>query len=259
MSLFADWCDAAKERDNRKHYWALVEKAEGREAIRSALAGTIRSHYTEHARIADDVARLGYDGAAEILRTLLPRTGRARSGDLGEILATELVEEETGFRVPVRRLRYKDRREMALRGDDFIGAAYDPDEQLRLLKGEAKSNRVLGRTTIAEAREALSGDDGRCTPESLLFVANHLLGSRDADDQALGRTLRDEVGCRALRPHRIDHMLFTLSGNAPPAALKDDLTAASDDRTHYTVNLRIEDHQAFIALMFEEAQTLGDR
>lgn len=258
MSLFFDWCEAAKEQDKRKHYWALVEKAGGREAIRSDLAATMRSHYDRHERIADDVARLGYAGASEILRTLLPRTKKARSGDLGEILATELVEEETGFRVPVRRLRYKDRREMALRGDDFIGVAYDPDEKLWLLKGEAKSNRALGRATITEARQALNGDGGRCTPESLLFVANHLLESTNPDDQALGRTMRDEVGCRALRPQRIDHMLFTLSGNAPPAALKADLDAASDDRTHYTVNLRVEDHQAFIAAMFEEAQTLGD-
>lgn len=258
MSLFADWCDAAKQQDKRKHFWALTEKAGGRESIRGGLAATMRSHYDRHERIADDVARLGYAGASEIFRTLLPRTKKARSGELGEILATELVEEETGFRVPVRRLRYKDGREMALRGDDFIGAAYDKEDKLWLLKGEAKSNKTLGKTTITEAREALSRYGGRCTPESLLFVANHLLESTDPDDQELGRTMRDEVGCRALRPHRIDHMLFTLSGNAPPPALKADLDAASVDRTHYTVNLRVEDHQEFIAVMFEEAQKLGD-
>jgi hypothetical protein len=37
-------------------------------------------------------------------------------------------------------------------------------------------------------------------------------------------------------------MLFAVSGNGPPAALKADLDDASADRTHYVVNLRIDDH-----------------
>jgi hypothetical protein len=76
-------------------------------------------------RIAEDIRALGFVGAAAVLAERLPRTPRARSGELGEIFATELVEEELGFEVPVRRLRYKDCREMALRGDDFIGVRVD--------------------------------------------------------------------------------------------------------------------------------------
>jgi Cap4 SAVED domain len=83
------------------------------------LYTTVRSHYDSVDRIANDVEKLGYKAAAQILRERLPRTKKARSGDLGEILACELVEEERHFTVPVRRLRYKDGREMALRGDDF--------------------------------------------------------------------------------------------------------------------------------------------
>jgi hypothetical protein len=52
--------------------------------------------------------------------------------------------------------------------------------------------------------------------------------------------------------------LFTMSGNAPPAALKEDLDAASTNRDQFVVNLRIEDHQEFIKEMFEEAENLGD-
>jgi hypothetical protein len=53
-------------------------------------------------------------------------------------------------------------------------------------------------------------------------------------------------------------MLFTLSGNAPPAALKADLDAASNARRQFAVNLRIEDHQDFIAEVYEEVENLGD-
>jgi hypothetical protein len=147
-----------------------------------------------------------------------------------------------------------------MRGDDFIGAGYgaDGDTELWLLKGEAKSNKTLGKTTVTAARKVLNRDNGRCTPDSLLFVANRLLESNDADDVALGRAIRDEVGLKALRPGRIDHMLFTMSGNAPPAALQEDLAAASVNRDQFVVNLHIGDHQDFIREMYEEAENLGD-
>lgn len=259
MTLYKTWCDTTKAKNARKRYWTLAEKAHGRDEIRESLAETMRSHYDRLERIADDVARLGYIAAAKILSAEMPQTPTARSGDLGEILATELVEEEIGLSVPVRRLRYKDGRNMALRGDDFIGAGYGTDDdKLWLLKGEAKSNKTLGKTTITKARKVLDRDNGRCTPDSLLFVANRLLESDDDGDVELGRAIRDEVGLNSLRPGRIDHMLFTVSGNAPPAALKEDLKTASTNRDQYVVNLRIEDHQEFIAEMYKEAEDLGD-
>jgi len=259
VSLFAKWCDAAKNKDKRKHYWTYVEKDGGRDAIRDDLAEKIRSHYDRLERIAEDVERLGYEVAAKILGEAMPQTSKGRSGDLGENLATELVEEEIGLRVPVRRLRYKDGRNMAMRGDDFIGAGYDAaGEKLWLLKGEAKSNKVLSKATVTSARKVLNRDNGRCTPDSLLFVANRLLESNDAEDNALGRSLRDEVGLKSLRTDRIDHMLFTVSGNGPHASLKDDLDATGTNRNHYVVNIHVEDHQDFIAAIYQEAEDLGD-
>ncbi|HFF8775897.1 TPA: DUF1837 domain-containing protein [Klebsiella pneumoniae] len=259
VGLYEKWCDSTKEQEQRKYYWIYVEKDGGRDDIRDDLAEIIRSHYDRLERIVEDVSRLGYKVAAKILSEAMPQTSRSRSGDLGEILATELVEEEIGLRVPVRRLRYKDGRNMAMRGDDFIGAGYDGNgEKLWLLKGEAKSNRVLGKATVTSARKVLNRDNGRCTPDSLLFVANRLLESQDPDDNELGRSLRDEVGLKLLPADRIDHMLFTMSGNGPHASLKKDLDATSTNRDHYVVNIHIEDHQDFIAAMYQEAEDLGD-
>ena len=259
MNLYKKWCVPTKEQDNRKYFWTYVEKDGGRDEIHDDLAETIRSHYDRLERIAEDVDRLGYKVAADILSEAMPQTSRGRSGDLGEILATELVEEEIGLRVPVRRLRYKDGRNMAMRGDDFIGAGYDgKGEKLWLLKGEAKSNKVLGKSTVKSARKVLNRDSGRCTPDSLLFVANRLLESDDADDNTLGRSLRDEVGLKSLSADRIDHMLFTVSGNGPHASLKKDLEAAGTNRDQYVVNIHIEDHQDFIAAIYQKAEDLGD-
>jgi len=257
MSLFIKWCNSKRTTKKRKRYWIFTEKPRGRDAIQKALDATIRDHYETSKNIAADIRGLGFSKAAKILRERLPRTKKARSGELGEILATELVIEEMGFRVPVRRLRYKDQREVALRGDDFIGVAQDNKGGLLLLKGEAKSRASLSKGTIAEARKVLDRDDGRCTPSSLLFVADRLL-EREGDDAILGRAIRDEVGLKALRPARIDHVLFTFSGNAPPAALQEDLDAADESRNHTVVNLKVEDHQDFIAEAYESAGDLGN-
>ena len=257
MSLFEDWCDQDEEGDGSKRLWKLTEKEGGREAVRDRFYEAVRSHYDDLARMADSVEALGYDDASAILRMRFPQSARARSGELGELIACELIDEKLDYRIPVKPLRYKDGREMALRGDDFIGIGYDEDDDLCLLKGEAKSRATLGATTITEARTMLRKHGGRPDPTSLIFVMDRLLEGQ-GDDRALGVALREEIARRAVPASRIEHVLFTLSGNAPPAALATDLAAADNIRTHTVINFRINGHQAFIGAVYEEAGILGD-
>jgi Cap4 SAVED domain len=257
MALFADWCVCQRDNYDRKRCWKFTERHGGRTAIANELPDLLRSHYDDMDRIAQDIHDLGFAGAAALLAERIPRTPRARSGDLGEIFATELVEEELNFEVPVRRLRYKDGRELALRGDDIIGIRVDAAGTLYLLKGEAKSRATLTKTTIDEARVALSRNDGRPTATSLLFIADRLM-ERDDAKAILGRTIRNEVANKTVPAARIDHVLFTMSGNGAPQALVDDLQAASADRTQTVIHLRIEDHQDFIRTSYEGALALGD-
>ena len=255
--LYPHWCERHVEEEGNKQLWRLTERAGGRASIEAILTTCIRSHYDNLDQIAEDVRELGYPGAAAILSERMPRSARARSGDLGEILATELVEEHLDFKVPVRRLRYKDGREMALRGDDFVGLMLDDQANLHFLKGESKSRANLARATISEAREALSRDDGRPTATSLLFVADRLMDG-GGERRDVGRKIRNEVASRAAPPARTSHMLFTMSGNATPQAQLDDLAAAGGNRPHLSIHLRIEDHQAFIQACYERALALGN-
>ena len=146
--MFDNWCDEGEEVNGRKRLLRFAERPGGRAVVRDELCQRLRNHYRAAERIADDVEALGFPGAAAILHELLPRTASARSGDLGEVLASEVVEEKSSFRVPIRRLRYKDSREMAMRGDDFIGLRVDEQGQLHLLKGESKSRAGLAQATV---------------------------------------------------------------------------------------------------------------
>lgn len=257
--MFEDWCDIDETaRGDKKMLYGLNEKAGGRAAIKADLIDRVRSHYDKLEQIAEDVERLGFPGASAILKERMPRTPRARSGEMGEIIATEFIEFYTDFRIPVRRLRYKDGREMALRGDDVLGVDEDEEERLLFLKCESKSGQAVSNAVVTDARERLSADDGRPTPISQLFVADRLLEAANADDQALGRKIRDEVALRNVPPRRITHGLFALSGNTPNAVLEADIVGADDTHAHISVGFHVDGHQDFIAEIYEEAADLGD-
>ena len=143
--LYDNWCDEDRTRRRRKTLWRLSELEDGREHALDELPGRVLSHYVSDEEVAEFLETLGYPAAAECIRTLLPEGPIGRSGDLGEILAAEFVEERLGYDVPVRKLRDKDHRNMPMRGEDVIGVAHDDDDRLTLLKGEAKSAQALSR------------------------------------------------------------------------------------------------------------------
>jgi hypothetical protein len=107
------------------------------------------------------------------------------------------------------------------------------------------------------ARTVLSRDAGRPTPTSILFVADRLM-DMGGDEEALGRAIRNEVAIRAVPAARIEHILFTVSGNPTPQALLEDLANADDERPHSVIHVRIADHQDFINSSYEEALKIGD-
>ena len=182
--------------DGSKTLWRLLERDGGREFALGELPSRVLSHYVNDDEIAEFVEALGYSGAAQCIRELLPEAAIGRSGDLGEILAGEFVEGRLGYKVPVRRLRGKDHREMAMRGEDVIGVAFDERERLKLLKGEAKSARRFSRATVEEARTRLEERHGRPSAHFPIFIARQLVTSEDPD--------RKELGGAILKKQRIE-------------------------------------------------------
>ena len=168
------WLDETNSGVGRHSLRILVEREGGRSAVLDDLRGLVRSHYVDPKMAARRLESLGACKTAALLREHLPTKKRARSGDLGEILATEVAEQQLDYCVPIRRLRWKDGREMALRGDDIIGIARDNKNKLLMLKGESKSRAALSAAVVDEAGCALDRDRGRPTRHSVLFVAERL-------------------------------------------------------------------------------------
>lgn len=225
------------------------EQADQRDEIFDDLCETVQEHYLDPEVIAEHLEDLGAPLTAEVFRELLPLSKTARSGDVGEILATEMAEHHLDFRIPIRRLRWKDGRNMALRGDDLIGIVVNEDGEVeKFLKAESKSRVTLSSTVVNEASDDLDRDDGRPTRHSVLFVAQRLreLGERDLS-RDLTRAVADSFQGRATK-----HMIFVITGNNPETILSTHMEGREDgDIPRHCVGIHIPDHGAFIRRIYE--------
>ena len=208
------------------------------------------SHYVSERRLSRAFKILGKTAVASLLKNKLPRTKQLRSGDLGEILATEYISEKTNYVAPIKRLRWKDHRDMAMRGDDVIGIAENGDgSALRFLKAEAKSRKNLDNRTVTEARRSLDRDNGLPSTLSLCFIAERLL---ETGNEALSDTITEAHLGTGIRPQQVEHMLFVFSGNTPDTHLENDLRRYTGIIPQIAVGLQVKTHQEFIEHVFNK-------
>ncbi len=250
-TLYEKWCRRQRAIDGNKTLWRFVEREHGRTFALGELPGRVLDHYMSHEEIATLLDELQFPEVANCIRELLPTEARVRSGDLGEILAVEFVEEMLAYTVPIRKLRARDHREMPMRGEDVIGTTYDDGNRLKLLKGEAKSARRVSKATVKDARKRLDEDHGRPTAYSLIFVARQLLGSGDSDKSKLGHDIMREAATRAMPKANLAHLLFTFSGNIVTDIIQADFNAADGTREQHSANLTIHAHGEFVKAIYE--------
>jgi hypothetical protein len=209
----------------------------------------VPSHYASTERVAAILDKLGKEKAAAYLREKLPQNPRIRSGDLGEILATQYIDDYTAYKTPIKRLRWKDHREMAMRGDDVIAIA-SPTKTLSIsfLKTEVKSRASLSATVVKEARLALNSGGGLPSPHALAFVSDrlHESGEDKLADLISFAQLKDGISEK-----QVQHLIFTFCGNNPDAFLKTDLQTYKGSIQQNAVGMRVTKHQEFITTVYE--------
>ena len=250
MVPFYDWCDSADMPLGNHHVRVMTGRPGDIATGIQMTARAIPAHYTTEERIAAALAKLGKTAAAQMLNDLLPQTAHIRSGDLGEIYATEWIDAYSGYRAPIKRLRWKDHRNMAMRGDDVIGMLLDAETQrLSFLKTEAKSRINLRAQTLEEARSGLDKDSGLPSSHALSFISARLMeiGTDaplvDAIDEALYRL--------GIQPESVKHLLFTFSGNPPQTLLTQALQAYPGPIGQWGVGLHIDNHAAFVGAVYD--------
>lgn len=250
MAQFNDWCIAVDAPVGNHHRQVMTGQAAHLAVGIQATAAIVPSHYASEEQVARALARLGKPEAAELIENKLPTTKQIRSGDLGEIYATEWIDAHSGgFRAPIKRLRWKDHRNMAMRGDDVIGILQDPQSQrLQFLKTEAKSRATLTAQVLNEARAGLDKDGGLPSAHALHFISARLL---ELGNLPLADAIDDALLKHGIPPQSVRHLLFTFTGNAPDALLAASLEAYPGPINQWGIGLRVEGHGAFIGAVYD--------
>jgi hypothetical protein len=185
--LFPKWCETEDVNVDRHKLHVFRERDGVRQSLDKEIEQAVISHYEDPLRLSERIGRVGLPKAAAVLRDMLPRTKRARSGHLGEVFATEVVPSVLkGFEIPIKRLRWLDGREAALRGEDLIGVER-ANGGVRFLKGESKSRANLGAGVIAEAREMLAANDGRPSQHALGYIMHDCSNCNVTSSQSCSR------------------------------------------------------------------------
>lgn len=249
MTNFDQWCDAATVTAVGRHTLGLLVSSDDEAGVGHVAQG-LPGSYAESEALARIAERRGKPGVAEFLRRKFPQTQGARSGDLGEILATAYLGEELGYVVGPSRLIQRDHQEWAMRGDDVLGAKFDTGTKVLLVKGEAKSRAKMRAGVIGEAREGLQRAGGLPSPHSLVQFGERLLGT--AND-ALGEAVLDLELARGVRPKAVTHLMFLFAGNDPSIHVSADLEAYDGAIAQQAMILLVKTHQDFIRATFEKA------
>jgi hypothetical protein len=238
--LFSKWLKVSLQDE------AVIVWAE-RPGARATGLAVVRKLLPEHFVGETTILRSGgYKKAAAIIENSLPTEKRTRSGDLGELLATEYIDAQTSFRVPIRKLRWKSDRQMPMHGNDVV--AVDPTQRpVRVLKGECKSRAAFGTAVVKEAADGLDKHGGRPNPSTLAFIAKRLYeDKRDADADVY----RDLQCKAAITPRQVTHLIFGLSGNDPSTHLKAAPKPKRAGIKREAAAIVITDHGTFIEKVF---------
>ncbi|MBW4964053.1 Hachiman antiphage defense system protein HamA [Sulfitobacter sp. CW3] len=250
MAQFNDWCEASDEQVGTHYLRVITGQQERIDAGVGATASIVPGHYASEEHVARALRRLGKPAAAALIEEKLPTTKNIRSGDLGEIFATEWIDAFSGgYHAPIKRLRWKDHRNMAMRGEDVIGMLLDPQTQrLHFLKTEAKSRVALTAQVLTEARAGLDKEEGLPSAHALSFISARLL---ELNNLPLADAIDDALLKHGIPLQNVKHLLFIFSGNAPDALIRASLQAYPGQVQQWGVGLRVEGHAAFVGAVYD--------
>jgi HamA len=226
----------------------LSEQANLRERILDALVRTVFIYHNDPVEFKGYVADLGYEQAAELFDKR-PRDDKTRTGNFGEVVASEYLRQKEGFDLPVYRLRWNTNPDTSMRGEDVLAFKFgEPDGRGReLCIAEAKAEERFDSRTVEDAYKQLATGK-RPRPNSIPFVCSVLTLQGEVEKakavvQFLNRT-------SPYPPKRVYFMLI-VTGNTPrdPFSAIENLPRVIDNLM--TANLFIKDLHDLVTSVFD--------
>jgi hypothetical protein len=249
---FERWCEPPSMENVDKHAYGVLVSSDDTAGI-AAVAATLGRKYAEADMLVHIAEQFGKPGVSAYLRNKFPTKASARSGDIGEILATSYLHEDCGYAVGPSRLIDRDHQQWAMRGDDVLGVKIDTGTGVRLAKVEAKSGKKISKKVVSEARAGLQRCDGMPSPHSLSQFAERL--RRASEEELADAVLRAQLVV-GIRSESVTHMMFLFTMQDPSEFVKDDLVGYTGPIEQLSMTLRVTAHPEFIGEVYEKA--MGD-
>jgi hypothetical protein len=249
MTKFKEWCSGTDQTLGKHKLTNIAVKPLRRNHGIKVLAEALPGYYIASDRVADLLSKLSRPKVAVQIRGLIPTMPKIRSGDLGEVLGLAYASELSEFEHSVKRLRWKDHRNMAMRGEDVLAfAAPQPGKRLGILKGEVKSRVGMTTRVIADARKALCSNGGLPSPHAVSFLATRLF---ETGKKALCDIVDLAQVERGIVASQVSHLLFSFSGNDAKKMLEASLIGYAGPVRQLYVGLNVVNHKEFVTAVFE--------
>ena len=179
----------------------------------------------------------------------MPTSKTARSGDLGEILAHEYIAEELQAEVPIKKLRWKDSRNMALRGDDVVAFNFGVGRlPSKVFKCESKSRATLTNDVMGTIETALNKFKGKPDPHSMIFIADRL---REKGHEAKALQIEKMLN-GGYNKTLVQQIAFTFSGNDPTQLHAKSMKNYGGMFSRIFIGIHSSGHQSLIKRVYEK-------
>jgi hypothetical protein len=244
-TLFDDWLESMPPTATN------VPLFKERSGMRSVGLDALKTLLADHFVGEEVVLKMGgYAKVAMVLKNSVPSRKRTRSGDLGELIATEYVDANTTFRVPIRKLRWKSDREMPMHGNDVVAVEVNRKAP-RVLKGESKSRVKFASGVVEEAAKGLDGHDGRPNPATLAFIMKRLYEENRDQEAKVFEGLQVDG---ALPARNVLHLIFALAGKDPTKHLAAAPKPKNSAIRRSAAAVVITDHAAFVEAVYTHGE-----
>lgn len=178
MRSLADWLLVQARRPDPPGAFDLVDLAERgsrTDEIETWMAGRLLEERFSPGLLQDLVGALGWEEAAEAVRSGMPSASTLRKGYFGEVLAAEHLQHFDGYHVPVRKLRYMVASGQSLPGVDVFGVRLGSENDVvAACYMEAKVRTGTDPAAAVLSVKQLADGVSKSVPDILLFVAARL-------------------------------------------------------------------------------------
>jgi hypothetical protein len=255
-SFITEWLKRVDAKYTRFEHIHLMEDKDLREEIFPHLSKTIFLYHNDPKKYKRDLEIMGYSEVAQAF-DLRPHAQTTRTGNFGEILASEYLRQVLGYDIPVFRLRYNPNPESSMKGDDILAFKFGVEDGSGrvILVGESKVRQQFSNHAVQEAYDQLCSSARRPHPISLIFVTHRLEDEGDLEKAEAIRAFLNQFAQH--RPQK-QWLISLTTGNSPrdPFSYLQGLDALPSNLM--AMDLCIEDLSDWIDRLFDWEVTPDD-